>query len=390
MMRRAGLVSVFALVLGGLTGLAWAEGEECTADSECAEGEACIMMPCAMPCDPDEAGACEETCDPVGMCMVVEEDPFWSECQVDEDCPSGFVCEEIGGVGCLVPPCPEGEECPVPPECEEETIYGCVPAPCLSDADCAPGLVCLSVTYEMCEGMARPDCDPEDDDCDGGSEGGEEVTCETYSESFCAPPYLAPCAEDADCGEGFRCVEAEECVCEANAVVRDETTGEGSSDSSGSEGGGATDEEEPEFDCTCEPSGQFYCEPQQIACEDNEDCPEGWICEDIPDMTTPCEWDEELQDLVCEEPAEEMPDLCMPPFWNAWGASSDGSGYTEALDEASGGNESRAMPVVVADPDDQTPHVGGGSGCQVATGRGTWAASLLGLFALVLAVRRRK
>ncbi len=390
---------------------AWA----CDIDADCAEGEICLATPCAAPdCDPDDPDCEVPECE--GVC--VDEDDAWDDgsCETDADCGEGYLCVVETGEVCSDTACPEGAECPdTEPVCETYEWSYCQYdfEECTTDADCSDDFVCVTYTYDECPPMPFPDCAP-------GEECPEPapVECETTSESFCAPPYIAPCEVDSDCGEGFACVEAQSCWCSGGGGTGTDTPpvpgeGGGSSGSSGGSSGGgepdggAPDEpgmpdregggggEDFEEDCGCEPTGEFYCEPQVIECEADSDCPDTWTCMEASVGTAPCTFDEETGETWCPEP-EEATSYCMPPSWDVWGAgagSPDG-GYAEAVadatgaprDAASGGDgESGGLLEVVGG--------GGGSGgeekagCTAAAGAAPLGAWLVGLVAVT---RRRR
>lgn len=312
---------------------------DCETDADCPDGEVCLATPCAVPdCDPSDPA-----CAPVDCPSICSAAPVtgFADCETDADCGEGFICIVESGESCATPACPPGEECDTSIDCEPYEYSYCAfdIQPCTSDADCGDGLICYSYSYESCTGEDVA-CSP-----DGECPEPEPAECETVEEAFCVPPYVAPCAVDADCGEGFTCVEAEMCSCGGSSGG-----GSGGSDTPPvPEDDGGSDPSEPdagsgdrevpgdfEDDCTCEPSGEFYCEPQQIECTSNADCPESWECVDWGDATTPCYYDEETGETVCEEPTDSA-DYCMPPGYGYWGGDSAGGGggdYAEALEDA--------------------------------------------------------
>ena len=347
-------------------------------------------------------------------------------CETDEDCPTGFACEELGETCADSPPCVPGEECEEPEPCGESFSYECVPSPiaCSSDTDCTDDWECFSFTYEECSGGGSTEPSPvpsepgEEPDPDGDDTPGDpdedtpddhepepdgEWECESVTESYCAPPYVGECESDSECGEGFTCVEIEECSCGGS-------TGSGGSsdptpvpgpgeDSGGDEPDGDEpdgdepdgDEDEPDDhgdddwdeDCECTGAGSFYCEPAEIDCESDTDCPADWSCEDWGvSVSTPC-WEDEDGEVICdEEPAEETYSQCEPPGWGAWGGVGgdfdDARGATSASDSA---EESGSLPYAATSD-------GEGAGCSSARGT-AGGASLFALFGL-LGFRRRR
>lgn len=345
------------------------------------------------------------------------------ECATDSDCPAGYACEEMGWGACPgMPPCPDGEECPEPPPCEEGSEWVCVPAPveCATDSDCPDDLGCVTFRWEECSGGGARPTEPSDaggseDTPDAGSSGsdedgssdpddGEEWTCETVEQSYCAPAWVGACEVDADCGEGFSCVQAEICSCSGGGSTDvPPVPGE---DSGGSSGGGTPGDagtpEAPEGDegrdfdddCSCEPSGEFYCQVQEIECGDDADCPGGWTCEDFGDIVVTCA-DHGSGEPECEEEVVESASYCAPPGWDAWGGAAAGAdgGFSAPTavgaerDNSAGGDddsseEGGAEPISV--PRNRNAD---GGGCTTAPGSASFGFGLLALAALL---RRRR
>lgn len=147
---------------------ALAQDIPCERDADCGESQICALTDCAAPCDTDEDPACEPT-----------------------DCGSGGVCIDIG---------------PPPPR------------DCTSDADCAEAERCIVETFESCVGSGCA-CAEDDPACDCDVPVDEECTTETYA--FCAPPWAGACEADADCGAGFTCEVLEVCACSGGGGDRD-------------------------------------------------------------------------------------------------------------------------------------------------------------------------
>ncbi len=309
-----------------------------------------------------------------------------AECTSDADCADGYSCELIGGIACAdAPPCIPGEECVEPEPCEAEEVYAClfVPPSCSSDADCEPGLVCETFDSFDCP-VSSPPC-PADAECPEPVDA--EDDCVEESESYCVPPYFASCATDADCGPGFACVADEICSCSGSA-------GSGSSGSSG----GSTDPvpspdapDQPQNkdgeDCSCEPTGDFYCELIPVECVSDADCGEGLSCvtgpaDDVVCTATP---DGEAS---CEEPSETV-SYCIPDGYEDYveaGLGGRGAEVASADDTASGGTDAptsaQENSAAASDSDDES------GGCS-ATGSGGGSGWLLAL-AMVGLVRRRR
>ena len=221
-----------------------------------------------------------------------------SECEVDADCEQGFECQVTGGSSCAGPACAPDEDCE-PVVCETEEFRSCVPGSCETDSDCAENMVCESHELGAC---SQPACSS-DGDCPEA-----ECTSEVYSR--CEYRWNLSCEAAADCGEGFDCVELEECSCSggeagvptdnagtpgAGATASSGSTSAGSgtqasggAPSSGGEGAAgpvppadpAVDPLAPALppDCECAPSGVGYCALQEIECGSDAECPADWSC----------------------------------------------------------------------------------------------------------------
>lgn len=369
------------------------------------------------------------------------------ECVETADCPMGFTCEVTGGSTCgAAPACPPGEDCPEPAPCESVEYRSCVPGPCESDADCADGMVCAEHTEGECTVSADVPCGP--DGCDPLPTPPEEM-CTERTVTQCAPKWALPCVEAADCGEGFRCVEYIEQWCDAGGAVAGgdpaTTGGTGMGGASGfapppaepptdpdapAQGGAAGSSGDvqpaPPEDPMCgeTPTGQFYCEPEEISCEANTECPSGWLCKE--QSTAPSGGCADVdpapgQDPVpCPppEPAPEVTKLCVPPYYDLAfpGRDANDSGGVASGEGSVTGGEPPANPTGPADPSPNPPTTsspegpgnGGtptpadsepaaqgasadGGGCQMGRGStSTGAALLLGLAGAFGALRRRR
>ena len=366
-----------------------------------------------------------------GALAVVALPASAQECVSDQDCPANYACEVVGEMGCLYA-CAPGEECAPPAGCASQEIRGCVPQPCTSDEQCEDGMVCFSETRELCTRPTEPYCPP-GSDCPMPA----PAPCETVTESACVPRYEVPCQQDADCGEGFACVEAMECWCMGSGdtgasggeeVPVDPDTAE----SDGAEPPSGSGEDEPAPDpereitvdrdeqCGCDPSGKYYCEAQEVECASETDCPEGWTCEADPWQAVSCSVPEGGGDGECIPDPVEVSSICLPPFndlggvgrgWaaesapavaltdeapdedkNLSGPSTDGA---QGSDDTGTGLIDLASAGEAATGEDEPAGKGEHGGCRVANlgaGTGTadgalaWMAGLLGL----LALRRRR
>jgi MYXO-CTERM domain-containing protein len=402
-MRTLPLMWVAALgATAGFASSAWAQA--CQLDSDCADGQYCLYAPCAQPCDPN-GGPCEPV-DCSGTC-VDSQPTFDQECSTNDDCDNGWVCEVVGGTACAGVACPDGETCPQPPPCDPQEIKACVPpppAPCTSDADCGDGLVCVTYDTTACPPLAQPDCPP-NTDCPPP----EPVDCQSATQSYCVPAYFAPCQTSDDCGPGFDCVEGDICGCAAGGTgtVAPGDTGSGGTGSSGggSAGGGDSGSGSTVPDCTCEPSGDLYCQLQDLPCTQNADCPDGFICQALPAPSVPCSYNADTGETVCDTPTTDNQSQCVPDGWDRWvgGApAASGSDYDAAVGGSVGASDSSAEgrasdvqnPESPGMPSVQPAGGSGGSssgGCQVGTGgsSGLDVALLAAVGLLLLGVRRR-
>ena len=65
----------------------------CATDEDCADGEICVITPCAPPdCDPDDPDCVPPECEPICAPAPSGGD----ECATDDDCLEGFVCAVVG------------------------------------------------------------------------------------------------------------------------------------------------------------------------------------------------------------------------------------------------------------------------------------------------------
>lgn len=245
------------------------------------------------------------------------------ECATDADCDAGFVCESFGTVDCGFA-CPEGEACAPPPDCAPMEIKGCTPAPCTTDADCPADMVCFAQPVWNCPPVAQADCAP-GSECPAQEQPAE---CTETTESTCVPSYVPPCVVNTDCGPGFTCVEQESCGCSGSAGAA--TPSGGSSEPAPADGGASTDPavpdaSVPEETCTCSPTGEFYCQLDEMPCASVSECPEGFTCEVNPNS------------VVCSRPTE-------PAMSGSGGAAgSEPAGVGGSFGEADGGAPSDAV-----------------------------------------------
>lgn len=277
-------------------------------------------------------------------------------CATDADCPTNYTCESETYDQC--PPCREGEECG---ECTSETYSYCTPpppTPCTTDNDCSDDQVCVSYTYSTCTDFA---CSSEDPSCEQ-----TEPSCTEFSKAYCVPRYFAPCQVDADCGSGFTCEASEICSCSGST---------GSSE----EGEPTT----PDESCSCEPSGEKYCQLIPVECDADSDCASGLVCLELGDVTV-SDTPEPIRPGEDTEPVDPTtPDAssyCAPEDIGYWGgAASTGDsaeklGEYDAAERVTWGEDENGASGSKAEPGCATPGAG---------------LSLFALFGLV-ALRRRR
>jgi hypothetical protein len=187
-----------------------------------------------------------------GATLTISSSALALDCKADADCGAGFHCEFADTP--VATTCAAGEQC-TPPAPTPATVGSCQASPlaCTSDASCPEYLTCVAPEV----GCTTPAC-PEGANCP------QPVDC--------APPTDQPktcqvrtreCKADADCFTGFQCILAPVGVaCATPACPPGETNCP------------ATDCPPP--DTT--PPTQGYCEPKQITCAADTDCPSDWSC----------------------------------------------------------------------------------------------------------------
>jgi hypothetical protein len=161
--------------------------------------------------------------------------------------------------------------CDVTPQvCNAVAVGSCEPATCASDADCRPGMVCREQAWMDC---SITDPCPQLTSCPVDPSTVE--SCSTRSLNTCLARNSLACAVDADCGDGFQCVQGGE-VCTCTGGMGTAGIGSagsaGGSPSIGGQGGGES--------CSCGPS--TYCDVKQLPCATNSDCPSTFGCEQNP------------------------------------------------------------------------------------------------------------
>lgn len=333
------------------------------------------------------------------------------DCESDGDCPAGFVCESFG-MDVAPCACPEGQECDCPGPDEATEYKACVPSTCDADPQCnSPDLVCIEITEKCPDVMvsAAPDCPP-GEECPAPEPPEPASDCEEETQGYCLPKWLGSCSSDGDCGPGFTCTEGEVCEC----------SGGGSSGSSGSAGGGtptpapppgkSDDGDDP--NCSCSGSGEFWCQPDEVACAADNDCPVGWTCHEFSSgISTTCVETPDGEGDCGEQPDPAPPKkLCVPPYYEAafeGGVKVDSDGGVD-LGSKEGGGEAHSSPTSGnggggpgADPQDPPSSAGSGSPSSSGSGGGSSSCTsapasdagplaVLALVLLALVVVRRR
>jgi hypothetical protein len=277
---------------------------ECFEDVQCPDGMVCVFDDYAFPevvedeyCGIDENG--EITCLPVGVCMPGHHS---GECETNEDCPMGHVCE-IMAVDC---------DPAAGTDCYPYEMGVCVPDSnpeyCFDDSECAEGFHCemeWDDTYPG-EGEYPTNCMDE--------ETGMVLPC-MPPPGVCVPneepPYPGECLVDADCMEGF--------ICEMMAV---DCVDEEGTDCYPYEIGVCVPVEEPPLECTSDAG----CAPWEVCmdgrciaeatCVVNSDCAAHQVC-----MEGVCVEEAHPEPLECRVDADCPADLvCVFVNWCGVGA----------------------------------------------------------------------
>ncbi|MBN2693581.1 PPC domain-containing protein, partial [bacterium] len=152
-----------------------------------------------------------------------------AECEVDEDCEAGFICD----FGACVE---EPTECEVDEDCQAGFVcdFGaCVeePTECEIDEDCQAGFVCMFgyCAEEVAECEVDEDCQA-GFVCDFGACVEEATECEVDEDcedgfvcmfGYCTED-VTPCETDEDCDAGFSCIDN---ICEGQNICEDDLIG---------------------------------------------------------------------------------------------------------------------------------------------------------------------
>ncbi len=296
------------------------------------------------------------------------------ECAVDADCPSTFTCVTDDFESCA--PCPDdGSDCTS--TCSGGSYSYCMPpppTPCSADSDCSGADVCVSYTYEACSGSGTSVACVEGEPCEIPPVMEEEPSCETQTEAYCVPRYVAPCQAAADCGPGFTCEAIEQCACSSGGAVEPNNSSD--------------PEPMPVDDCVCEPSGENYCQVIMVECHTDADCAQDLECISGPSYDTPVSVDPDGNGDVSPSSDPASVSYCLPTGYGYWGETNGG----DVVAQESGVNGDLSTSDRISwgtNPAD------GGSGSKdssatCSTIEGDAALSLLGLFGLVGWFRRRR
>lgn len=218
----------------------------CVVDAECRVGEVCkLSTTCAAGCEPDgnDGESCFQECwTERGLCVPSDDSCSYldaASCAQDPRCavrdPGAGTCAcGDAGIPCG---CPDAT-----PACEPTE------SKCTTDLDCPTGQSCF-ITEECAQ------CDPST---------GQDVGCiaPCFLEGRCvvgpAPP--PPCAEDAECGAGYHCVDVS--ICE---------TCDGTTDAN-------ADNDQTVALCDTSCRSAAVCKPVR-QCEGDAQCPAGTTCD---------------------------------------------------------------------------------------------------------------
>lgn len=341
------------------------------------------------------------------------------ECDSNDDCELGFVCEVVGAGDCPAIACAEGADCEQP-ACDLTEYKACVPGPCDSDADCGDNQVCYQETYEVCSGGSTDAC-ARDGEC-AEPEPAEESSCTTEQFSQCVPRWAAPCEESADCGPGFTCEALEQCACKGSA-------GSAAPCAEGEECPEPGPAPAPEPECSCEPTDTNYCKLVETSCTADSDCATGLVCADVGGDAASCGGSApssgsgsgdsagdpapadggvppEEQGFAACEPVETDPEmLCVPADFDQWGLDASdlkslgehGGVLSGSADDEGGsatsGRGGEGAPTQEADGSEEgasNDDADEDDGCSVTSARAASSQGLWLLLAAALLARRRR
>ncbi|MDP6943017.1 MAG: dickkopf-related protein, partial [Myxococcota bacterium] len=234
-------------------------GADCPPGQVCSDGGICKPPPEAE-CEQDDDCAFGEICDE-GLCTLE-----LISCTSPEDCPEGFACTPNGFCKPLpTGACTSDEDCPDPLTCTNGMCTPAVVAACTTDDDCEPDQVCTDgqCVIDLISCSVPEDC-PEGFFC--------------TPTGFCKPTPTGVCTSDANCPGDLVCVNGACVVGEPGACESDADCLTG----------------QVCIDGTCHPGGQGS------ACASDGDCATGYACV--------CTYPPECPDGSCAP----CKDMCVP------------------------------------------------------------------------------
>ncbi len=260
----------------------------CMTDTDCREGERCVMGETMLECRVGiECVADEECGDPRRACDLATFtcgfiEPFADECDPTRPCPFGQFCSQLLG-RCLdagaARDCTRRAQCPTGQICDQ-SANKCIPDPgCYGDDFCEDGevcdlvnRVCRSVAVECVSCALTQSCESsialcmvDTFECLGN---GEEAACQQGE--TCDPlGRCVQCRSSADCGPGLFCNVALG-RCESNVQCADNID---------------LCPQSPEVTCVtcdlpevCDPRTR-RCQAPPTICENDVDCPNEQLCD---------------------------------------------------------------------------------------------------------------
>lgn len=328
-----GATALLAAVFCGSTVNA-AEGDQCTAQTDCGAGYECDLSPSAYsePGSQDVAGtegsggAAADVAVPVsqGTCERAAE-----LCQVDADCGEHYICSMGDSASAAVGCDPAGDCSSVPPEPVAAETGECTGKiiSCVQNSQCPTASLCL-------EGVCAFD--------------------------------LRSCTQNSECVSGYECfVETTETCSTAPCAVGMDCN--------------------PEPICDTAARSEGYCLPKAVACTADVGCEGDLLCYDIPNKDAPGDY--ATTDFACW-PAGLIGVLegYVAPAMNGTVLESESDSMASMANGTSDEGAVRVGTAPVSSADD-------GGGCSL-TGTGARTETRSGLFAalalLAIGLRRRR
>lgn len=307
---------------------------QCTTDAECAAGESCVDDPdagcisSACSCDGGQ-WACTADCGIPKTCKAAsgpamcagQPDPSYQECTQDSDCGEGEGCVVSDEQACVASECfcdANGWGCT--DDCGQKFV--CAPqggqAVCMGQPDpsyqvCQTDDDCPGADNKCLDSLNSTDCVPSSCGC---NEGGWVCTEDCGTRKFCSTEVVEPdptmcggqpdpsvqeCDTDNPCADGFQCVEAVTTECISSACECDEANGLWTCTADCGQPNRcipapATCEGQPDpsynrcttdADCfegaECLPAATQVCVASSCSCEAG-----GWVCTEDCGMTMAC------------------------------------------------------------------------------------------------------